>query len=228
MRQGKLISFEGISGAGKSTLCAAIKERLSARDVKVVFKTDLRMYRPDQGLGADIKQVLTKHSPRTGVVSFEPVSAATLLILAKRAFESETRLYPALNDGKLVLADRDIDTVCVYQWLLFEKAQYELKLVDVVRVLRTINAWSVTAPTLTIYLEGDAEVCLKRAASRAEAPDPVTAHKREFTSKALRAYENTFQIAMPGRKLVRVDTVKNDINATLEAAMKEIEQCIRL
>ena len=39
----------------------------------------------------------------------------TFLILAKRSYESKKRLIPELEKGSIILADRDIDTVCTYQ-----------------------------------------------------------------------------------------------------------------
>ena len=230
MTRGKLISIEGISGAGKTELCKRLRGTLEDRGISVLLKQDLRMYTgagDSSTLGADIKKIIDKHSSREGIVSLEPTSVATLLILAKRAYQSEAQLSHALTDGKWVLADRDIDTVCVYQYILLKKAGYKVRFADLVRTLRKVNSWSIRNPSITIYLKGDIQVCLKRAAERTESPDPATPVKQMQSEELLKYYEEIFKIKMTGRNFFEINAIENNSDQVAEIAISQIMKWTR-
>src|SRR5450759_1559744 len=90
---GSVISFEGITGVGKSTQISLLREDLLAQGYRVHIKQDLMQF-TDSSLGGAIRQILNKGADNYFQMGF-PV-AETLLICAKRSYEAETRLTPAL------------------------------------------------------------------------------------------------------------------------------------
>jgi len=98
------VSFEGPEGAGKSTVLAEVATRLRATGRKVVTTRE-----PGSGeFGMKIRELLLHGADMTP-------PAELFLFLADRAQHVATVIQPALNEGKLVLCDRYVDSTFVYQ-----------------------------------------------------------------------------------------------------------------
>jgi dTMP kinase len=106
VRQGYLISFEGLDGAGKTT-----QIDLLARWLDTTQRAYIRTREPGGTvLGNEIRQLLF-HRPDLTIVPL----AEAFLFQADRAQHFATVILPALADGKIVITDRCLDSSIAYQ-----------------------------------------------------------------------------------------------------------------
>jgi len=150
MDRGKFITFEGGEGAGKSTQARLLRTALEARGKTVVITRE-----PGGSPGAEeIRKLVVEGEPDR----WTPLSE-TLLFLAARADHVAKVIEPALSGGRWVISDRFSDSTYVYQ--------------GVARGLGTETvahlhqaAFGSFAPDLTLVLDLDPSVGLKRAETR--------------------------------------------------------------
>lgn len=144
---GIFITLEGPDGMGKTTVLKALLPKLVARTKRTVIET-----REPGGsqIAEQIRQVLldvhnTKMDDRT---------EALLFAAARRQHLVEVVL-PALQENKIVISDRFVDSSVAYQGAgrsVGEKEVYDLNLF----------ATDGLMPDLTLLLDGPVEVGLKR------------------------------------------------------------------
>lgn len=148
---GKFISFEGGEGCGKSTHIARVAARLHAQGQTVV------LLREPGGtdVGEQIRHVL-QYSKKS--VSMVP-ETELLLFCASRAQLVRELIRPALDGGKIVLADRFFDSTTVYQGVG--------RKIDADKVA-AINQFAIgdCLPDLTLVIDLDPRVGLERARGR--------------------------------------------------------------
>ena len=144
------ITFEGIEGTGKTTQIARVKEYFEARG-KEVFLTR------EPG-GSRVGKELRKMLLHVDNKDITPI-AELFLYLADRAQHIAQVIKPELDAGKVVLCDRFADSTIVYQG-------YGRGLDTT--VLKQLNEVAVNGlwPELTIVLDIDPEIGLKRATLR--------------------------------------------------------------
>ena len=106
--KGILISFEGSEGCGKSTQIRRIADRLEDIDHREVVVT-----REPGGtlIGEDIRHLLMHKEE--GEAMFPETEL--LLFAASRAQLVREVIFPAVEEGKIVLCDRFLDSTTVYQ-----------------------------------------------------------------------------------------------------------------
>ncbi len=143
---GYFISFEGIDRSGKSTQAKMLFEALGSERALLVREPGGTL------AGERIRELLMDAklplSPR----------AETLLFAAARADLVASVIQPQLNMGRIVIADRFIDSTLVYQGIVRGLG---------LATVATVNDWACAEllPNLTILIEIDPE----RAASRGAA-----------------------------------------------------------
>lgn len=103
---GKFITFEGVEGAGKTSVLHALKEKLTKLGYEVVTT------REPGGIGI-AEQIRNIILDRENVTMEERTEA--LLYAAARRQHLVEKVLPALEDGKIVLCDRFIDSSLAYQ-----------------------------------------------------------------------------------------------------------------
>ncbi|MDD7282232.1 dTMP kinase [Floccifex sp.] len=106
MKKGIFITFEGNDGAGKTTICLKIKEELEKRGYPVVYTREPG----GSKIAEEIREILldtknTEMDQRT----------EALLYAASRRQHLVEKVVPALNEGKIVLCDRFVDSSLAYQ-----------------------------------------------------------------------------------------------------------------
>lgn len=153
-KRGRFITFEGIDGSGKTSQIKRLADNLAQRDHKVQTTRE-----PGGSIGAeDIRKLLVEGDPNRWSPQTE-----ILLFTAARRDHLERTIQPALAEGKIVLSDRFADSTRVYQGAV----RSELRdLVD-----RLHRDMIVTEPDLTIVLDMDPEVALKRGLDRHSGED---------------------------------------------------------
>ena len=143
------ISFEGIDGSGKSTQIQKLAEFLEARDFDIVITRE-----PGGSIGGEeIRNLLLQ-----GSVDRWSAETEILLFTAARRDHLERIIFPALEEGKIVICDRFTDSTRMYQGMRGANLR---NLVD------TLNEKVIKFdPDLTIVIDIDPEISLKRAKSR--------------------------------------------------------------
>lgn len=170
-RTGRFITVEGTEGVGKSTnidfLCRLLKEQ----DIEIVLTREPG----GTPLAEELRELLL--SPREERVSQD---TELLLMFAARAQHIENVIRPALERGAWVVSDRFTDATFAYQGGGRGVDIQSIKLLEKL-VQHDLH------PDLTLLLDLDVEVGLKRASARS-APDRFEQEKLEFFGKVRSAY----------------------------------------
>ena len=150
--KGLFITLEGLDGAGNTTQLHKAAELLRQQGYEVVESRE-----PG---GTELAEKV-----RTLVLDAAlPLNntTQTLLYLAARSEHVDKLLRPALEAGKIVLCDRFSDSTLAYQGLAAGKT------IDELTDLRQLNAFATEglAPDLTLVLDGDPKLLLKRRDAR--------------------------------------------------------------
>lgn len=103
---GRFIVFEGIDGAGKTTQFNLLKEYLQQQGVKVFAAREPG----GTPVGEELRKILL--NPQYGDLHYR---TEALLYAAARAQLVYSKIIPALNEGKVVLCDRFVDSTIAYQ-----------------------------------------------------------------------------------------------------------------
>ena len=147
--KGYFISFEGIDGSGKSTQIQKLAEFLGTLDFDIVITRE-----PGGSVGGEeIRNLLLQ-----GNVDRWSAETEILLFTAARRDHLERIILPALKEGKIVICDRFTDSTRMYQGMRGANLR---NLVD------TLNEKVIKFdPDLTIVIDINPEISLKRAKSR--------------------------------------------------------------
>ena len=147
--KGYFISFEGIDGSGKSTQIQKLAEFLKGRDFDIVITRE-----PGGSKGGEeIRNLLLQ-----GNVDRWSAETEILLFTAARRDHLERIILPALEDGKVVICDRFTDSTRMYQGM---------RGVNLRNLVDTLNEKVIKFdPDLTIVIDINPEISLKRAKSR--------------------------------------------------------------
>lgn len=104
-QRGFFITFEGPEGSGKTTQIKFLKEFFAARNYSVITTREPGGTKP----GDKIRDILLDNSNQ-----LEP-ETELFLMLAQRSEHLKKIVYPALEEGKVVLCDRYFDSSMAYQ-----------------------------------------------------------------------------------------------------------------
>ena len=147
--KGYFISFEGIDGSGKSTQIQKLARFLETLGFDVIITRE-----PGGSVGAEeIRNLLLQ-----GNVDRWSAETEILLFTAARRDHLERVILPAMEDGKIVICDRFTDSTRMYQGMRGPNLR---NLVDMLNE-KIINC----DPDLTIVIDIDPQISLKRAKSR--------------------------------------------------------------
>jgi dTMP kinase len=146
MTTGKFITFEGPEGAGKTTVINLLRAELELLGYEV-----LQTREPG---GIEIAEKIRNVILDKGHTAMDPRTEALLYAAARRQHLVE-KVNPALNEGKIVLCDRFVDSSLAYQGYA-----RGLGMDDVY----SINQFAIEErmPELTLYFDIDPEVGLNR------------------------------------------------------------------
>ena len=105
IKKGLFITFEGEDGSGKSTQLKMTADFFQKKGYEVVSTRDPG----GTPLGVKIREILLHHEGKIAD------KCELFLYLADRAQHVDQKIIPALNEGKVVLCDRYIDSSVAYQ-----------------------------------------------------------------------------------------------------------------
>lgn len=221
-RPGRFITFEGIDGAGKTTQQARAAKRLGVdavheqpryfkRRVQEAAHSLLETREPDgSGVAKKVREIVldqTYLDPR----------AETFLFLAARAHHFHATILPALQEGKIVLCDRFMDSTVAYQ-----HGGHGLPLAPIESM--NLFATSGHKPDLTLLLDLEVEAAARRVQERGEKQTRFEEESLAFRRRVREAY---LRIADSDPDRVKIidaapdeDAVEAQIWAYIEAAIR--------
>ena len=177
MGRGPFITFEGTEGSGKTTQVEMLGEWLSARDPIVVREPG------GTELGERIREVVLYAG-----LEIDAEAEMYLFMAARRKLIAEV-IDPAIDSGKIVIADRYHDSTLAYQ--------------GGARGVPTSWPQTFPRPDLTFLLEGPVEAGLGRHESAGKARDRMEQESLEFHRRVAAEYARLAE-GEPGR-YVRLD-----------------------
>ncbi|HXG22303.1 MAG TPA: dTMP kinase [Methylomirabilota bacterium] len=166
---GFFITFEGVEGCGKSTQVTLLAQALRARDYEVVSTREPG----GTPIGQTLRRILLESASPSLARGTE-----LLLLLADRAQHVHDVIAPGLQDGKVVISDRFLDSTTAYQGY---GRGIDREFLDRLNVF----ACDGYLPALTILLDLPVEHGLERAAQRRG----TTAAADHFEAESLAFHE---------------------------------------
>lgn len=171
MIKGKFVTLEGCEGAGKSAQLRLLKAFLDENGIDYVSTREPGGTPAAEDIRAIILDV--KNSDM-------PAECEALLYAAARAEHVKNKILPALNDGKLVLCDRYIDSSLAYQ-VYARGLDYEF--------VYGINHYAVEncMPDLTLFLDISPEKAFARKGG-VDTADRLEMEGAQFHQKVYEGY----------------------------------------
>ncbi|MED0774014.1 dTMP kinase [Bacillus siamensis] len=176
---GLFITFEGPEGAGKTTVLQEVKEILSAKGLPVTATRE-----PG---GIDIAEQIREVILNKNNTLMDAKTEALLYAAARRQHLAE-KVQPALEEGRIVLCDRFIDSSLAYQGYA--------RGLGIDEVL-SINQFAIgdTMPDVTIYFSIDPEEGLKRITSNdSREKNRLDLEALHFHTKVREGYQKVMQL----------------------------------
>ena len=153
MNKGLFITFEGGEGSGKSTQLARFADYLKQNNNDVVLTREPG----GTEVGKEIRRLLVEGDKD----KFDELTE-TLLFYADRRINLTKVIWPALNDGKIVLSDRFNDSTLAYQFYGSKKFA-DTKIMDTLYQVAAGNF----KPDITFLLDIDVKTGLERSFKKA-------------------------------------------------------------
>lgn len=145
MQKGLFITFEGIDGCGKTTQLELLGKYLEEKGLNVV-----RTLEPGGcEIGKKLRQILLHHK------GFVANMAELFMYLADRSQHVEEVVLKNVNEGKIVLCDRHIDSTVAYQGY---GRGYDIEQINLLNDIATKNY----KPDITFLFDIDVEIAQKR------------------------------------------------------------------
>lgn len=189
--KGLLITLEGIDGSGKSTAARLIATKLQefAPRCKIILTAE-----PTRGVaGRILKAQLSK--PGESEPSIARRMEELFLFMADHADQLERLIYPALNEGAIIISDRYADSTAAYQGVTLQGI-----VPDPLQWIRDIYGPWNRLPDKTLLFSLDPAVALQRMQSR---PEREKFERLEF----LREVDKNFRrlVALEPERFVIID-----------------------
>lgn len=191
MKKGLFITFEGCDGCGKTTAIKKTDERLNALNIDHIITREPGGSR----IAEDIRKIILDKRN-----SEEDSRTEALLYAASRRQHLVEKVIPALNEGRLVICDRYLDSSLAYQGYARGIG---------IDAVMSINAFAIenTMPDLTLFLDLPPEEGLRRINSRKRESDRLDQEKETFHKKVYEGYQ--IVNGMFKDRIVRIDASKS-------------------
>ncbi|WP_261134703.1 dTMP kinase [Bacillus sp. Marseille-Q3570] len=210
MQNGLFITFEGPEGAGKTTIIKQIEKEVS-KQIQVLCTRE-----PG---GIDIAEQIRSVILNPENTKMDGRTEALLYAAARRQHLVE-KVIPAIEEGKLVLCDRFIDSSLAYQGYARGLGIEEVY---------SINRFATEdrMPDLTVYFDLSPEVGLSRIDDNEQREkNRLDLEKMEFHKKVQEGYKRVLGM-FPDRMVVvnaeqPIEKVYQDVLALIEMKLGEI------
>lgn len=211
-REGLLVSLEGISGCGKTYLSAKLHAALKEFPTTCVQEIAER-----RGDGLDLRIIALLHHSQDRFFRMGAPLTETFLLQALKMYDFEALIAPVLTQGSVVIEDRSLDTIAVYQALMLWPQQQERWLGTAQTLYEQAAHWR-RPPDVTFLLEDDFDTALARAQQRSTRRfnvDEVTVLRH--AAGLYEAYATCYQ-----SRIVRIDRRVLSEEALLQRICQEI------
>lgn len=207
--EGKFITLEGGEGCGKSTQLKLLAEYLQSKNVDVVLTKEPGSTEE----GKILRELLVTGNKD----KFDAISEC-LLYYADRRCNLTKVVWPALKNGKWVISDRYADSTEAYQYYGYDKR------VDfqTLKSLYNIVAGDFK-PDLTIILDIDPEIGMKRSFAKAET---MAVKELRFESRQMEFHHNLRRGFLEIAKREPKRCVVVDANTDIETLHKRIVKIV--
>lgn len=166
MKSGMFITFEGIDGSGKSTQSKALASSLKKNGIDSILTRE-----PGGSSGAEIiRKLLVEGDPSRWSPETE-----MLLFTAARRDHLEKTIEPSLQEGKIVISDRYVDSTRVYQGVTRGDLRHTVD--------KLHNLMISKEPDLTFIIDMDPKQALYRGLARGSGEDRFEDFGLEFQLK---------------------------------------------
>ncbi|MGO4901117.1 dTMP kinase [Bacillus sp. GM2] len=207
---GLFITFEGPEGAGKTTILQAAADQLTKNGHSVLATRE-----PG---GIEISERIREVILNPSHTAMDPKTEVLLYAAARRQHLVE-KVKPALEEGKMVLCDRFIDSSLAYQGYARGLGIDEVF---------SVNQFAIGSlmPNVTIYFDIDPEEGIKRIdLNDAREKNRLDLEKLHFHQLVQKGYEEVMN-RFPGRFRTvdasqSVELVLKRVNNIIEEALKE-------
>lgn len=159
--KGSIISIEGINGVGKTYYEHRLRKEISDNK-NIVFVSEVSD-RVGNGLDNKIIDVLSHTNNRFFRMGF-PLTE-TFLLLSLKMYDYENIIIEALQEGKVVIEDRSIDTIAIYQAIILCENQVD-KTLDMANEIYSLASKYRRPPDLTFLIEDNIKVTIDCAQKR--------------------------------------------------------------
>ena len=187
---GKFITLEGGDGCGKSTQIKLLAQYLQTKNIEVVLTKEPGSTEE----GKILRQLLVTGDKD----KFDAISEC-LLYYADRRCNLTKVVWPAIKEGKWVISDRYADSTEAYQYYGYDKRVDFQTLQSLYKIVA-----GNFKPDLTIILDMDPEVGMRRSFAKAE---NMAVKELRFESR-------------------QMDFHRNLRHGFLEIAKREPERCV--
>ncbi|PEJ59813.1 dTMP kinase [Bacillus sp. AFS002410] len=204
------ITFEGPEGAGKTTIINMVSEELRNKGVNFISTREPGGIR----IAESIRNIILN----TENVEMDKRTEALLYAAARRQHLAE-KVIPALEEGKIVLCDRFVDSSLAYQGVGRGIGIDEIY---------NINQFAIDGlmPDLTIYFDLDPKVGLNRVHQADEREvNRLDLEELDFHLKVQSGYAEIMK-REPGRfkKIDASNSIDQVFKDTLEVVLEKIEK----
>ncbi|MEB7463503.1 dTMP kinase [Staphylococcus succinus] len=200
------ITFEGPEGSGKTTVIQQVAQKLES-------KYNVVMTREPGGVktGEQIRELLLE-----GDGMDERTEA--LLFAASRREHLVGKVIPSLNEGKIVLCDRYIDSSLAYQGYARGIGLAEVK---------SINEFAIDGlyPDITIYLDVSVDIGRKRILKNQRVQNRLDQESVNFHEKVVEGYKKI--IHNESERFIVIDadrSIEEVVSAAYESISKYLEK----
>jgi len=206
MAKGYFITLEGPDGSGKTTIANALVKKLEELGFSVVHTRE-----PG---GIDIAEQIRNVILDPKNTAMDPKTEALLYAASRRQHLIE-KVIPAINEGKIVICERFVDSSIAYQGFGRE--------IGMDKIL-SINNFAIDGnmPCLTIYLDVDEKTGLDRLKDR-EYKDRLDVESISFHHRVNEGYK---EVVKTFKDRIKVVDASNDIKTvlkdTLDIVLKSI------
>ena len=199
LNKGMFITFEGADGCGKTTQIGLLNEYLKEKN----YKTITTLEPGGSDIGKNLRQILLHHD---GYVS---PRAEMFMYLADRAQHIDAVIKKAVEENKIVLCDRHIDSTIAYQGYA---RGGDIEKIDLLNNLAT-NEYK---PDLTFVFDVDSLVAQTRVG---KTKDRLESEGLEFHKKVRFGY---LELAKKYPQRIKVI----DANKTIEEVFEQVKKII--
>ena len=206
---GLFLSFEGVDGSGKTTQIQLLADWFRERGVEPLIAQEPGGTR----VGREIRKLLLDSRS----TDLRPIPEL-LLYFASRAQNLAEVIRPALEPGRVVIADRFTDASVAYQGHGRGLGEETVRAIDSI-------ACEGIQPDLTLWLDIDPEVGVRRALARELASDESRMEREalDFRVKVRDGYQRIHE-SDPGR-VKRIDA-SGVVEEVFQAIRSEVEDAL--